>query len=61
MQQECIPELENSLERPTTVSLRVVPLSQDTNSLERLITMADAAMYRSKKMVKNKVSVFVDP
>jgi len=61
VQQECIPELENSLERPTTVSLGVVTLSQDTNSLERLITMADAAMYRSKKMGKNKVSVFVDP
>lgn len=45
------------LERPTTVSLGVVPLSEETKSLDRLIAMADAEMYRSKKTGKNRASV----
>ena len=56
VQRECVPE--NPLERPVTVSLGVVSLSDETKSLERLIAMADAEMYRSKKTGKNKVSVF---
>ena len=56
VERECVPE--NSLERPTTVSLGVVSLSDETRSLERLIAMADVEMYRSKKTGKNRVSVF---
>lgn len=61
VQYACVPEPENSPERPTTVSLGVVPLSEETKSLERLIAIADAEMYRSKKTGKNRVSVFADP
>jgi diguanylate cyclase (GGDEF)-like protein len=60
VERECVPTPENPLERPTTVSLGVVPLSEETSSLERLIAMADAEMYRSKKTGKNRVSVFQD-
>jgi diguanylate cyclase (GGDEF)-like protein len=58
VQTACVPHDGNSLERPTTVSLGVVPLSEETKSLDRLIAMADAEMYRSKKTGKNRVSVF---
>jgi diguanylate cyclase (GGDEF)-like protein len=58
VQKECVPQDGNILERPTTVSLGVVPLSEETKSLDRLIAMADAEMYRSKKTGKNRVSVF---
>ena len=58
VQTACLPQNGNSLERPTTVSLGVVPLSEETKSLDRLIAMADAEMYRSKKTGKNRVSVF---
>src|SRR5215218_1424719 len=58
VQTACLPQDRNSLERPTTVSLGVVPLSEETKSLDRLIAMADAEMYRSKKTGKNRVSVF---
>jgi diguanylate cyclase (GGDEF)-like protein len=58
VQTVCVPQDGNSLERPTTVSLGVVPLSEETKSLDRLIAMADAEMYRSKKTGKNRVSVF---
>ena len=61
VQSTCVPESENSPERPTTVSLGVVPLSEETRNLERLIAIADAEMYRSKKTGKNRVSVFADP
>src|SRR5215210_1542366 len=61
VQSACVPEPENSLERLTTVSLGVVPLSEETKSLDRLIAIADAEMYRSKKTGKNRVSVFADP
>jgi diguanylate cyclase (GGDEF)-like protein len=57
----CVPEPKNAPERPTTVSLGVVPLSGETKSLERLIAIADAEMYRSKKTGKNRVSVFQGP
>lgn len=60
VQKECLPQDGNKLERPTTVSLGVVPLSEETKSLDRLIAMADAEMYRSKKEGKNRVSVFED-
>jgi PleD family two-component response regulator len=33
------------------------PLSEETKSLDRLIAMADAEMYRSKKTGKNRASV----
>jgi diguanylate cyclase (GGDEF)-like protein len=49
---------ENPPERLITVSLGVVSLSEETRSLERLIAMADAEMYRSKKTGKDRVSVF---
>ena len=58
VQTQCVPQDGNSPERPTTVSLGVVPLSEETKSLDRLIAMADAQMYRSKKTGKNRVSVF---
>jgi diguanylate cyclase (GGDEF)-like protein len=58
VQEECVPQPENALERPTTVSLGVVPLTEEAKSLERLIAMADVEMYRSKKTGKNRVSVF---
>ena len=55
---EGLQAAENPPERPITVSLGVVSLSEETWSLERLIAMADAEMYRSKKTGKDKVSVF---
>ena len=58
VQRACVPDSGNTLDRPTTVSLGVVPLSKETKSLDRLIAMADAEMYRSKKTGKNRVSVF---
>ena len=58
VQTVCVPQDGNSLERPTTVSLGVVPLSEEAKSLDRPIAMADAEMYRSKKTGKNRVSVF---
>jgi len=58
VQAACVPQDGNSLERPTTVSLGVVPLSEEAKSLDRPIAMADAEMYRSKKTGKNRVSVF---
>jgi two-component system cell cycle response regulator len=58
VERECVPAIEFPLERPITVSLGVVSLSDETKSLERLIAMADAQMYRSKKTGKNRVSVF---
>jgi diguanylate cyclase (GGDEF)-like protein len=58
VQTTCVPQDGNMLERPTTVSLGVVPLSEETKSLDRLIAMADAEMYRSKKTGRNRVSVF---
>jgi diguanylate cyclase (GGDEF)-like protein len=61
VQQVCVPEPGNSLERPTTVSLGVVPLSDETKSLDRLIAMADAEIYRSKKTGENRVSVSESP
>jgi diguanylate cyclase (GGDEF)-like protein len=56
VERECVPE--NPPGHPITVSLGVVPLSEETKSLERLIAIADAEMYRSKKTGKNRVSVF---
>src|SRR5918994_309821 len=35
VQSACVPQPENSPQRPTTVSLGVVPLSEETKSLER--------------------------
>ena len=56
VEKECVPE--DTLGRPITVSLGVVSLSNVTKSLERLIALADAEMYHSKKTGKNRVSVF---
>jgi diguanylate cyclase (GGDEF)-like protein len=58
VRRECVPVTENPLEHPITVSLGVVSLSAETWSLERLVAMADAEMYRSKKTGKDRVSVF---
>jgi diguanylate cyclase (GGDEF)-like protein len=58
VERECVPATEIPPERPITVSLGVVSLSEETRSMERLIAMADAEMYRSKKTGKNRVSVF---
>ena len=58
VRRESVPFTENPLERPITVSLGVVSLSEETWSLERLVAMADAEMYRSKKTGKDRVSVF---
>ena len=58
VERECVPATANPPEHPITVSLGVVSLSRETKSLERLIAMADAEMYRSKKTGKNRVSVF---
>jgi two-component system, cell cycle response regulator len=58
VRRECAPATDNPLERPITVSLGVVSLSEETWSLERLIAMADAEMYRSKKTGKDRTSVF---
>ncbi len=55
---DCVPATGNPLEGPITVSLGVVSLSEETWSLERLVAMADAEMYRSKKTGKDRVSVF---
>jgi diguanylate cyclase (GGDEF)-like protein len=59
VQKKCVPEREGTLERPVTVSLGVAPLTEEIRSLERLIAIADAEIYRAKKTGKNKVSVFV--
>ena len=55
---ECVPEHDASLARPITVSLGVVPLTEETPTLERLVQAADAEMYRAKGAGKNRVSVF---
>lgn len=60
VQKRCVPEREDSLERPVTVSLGIAPLTEEINSLERLIAIADAEMYRAKKAGKNRVSVFAE-
>jgi diguanylate cyclase (GGDEF)-like protein len=59
VQKKCVPEREGTLERLVTVSLGVAPLTEEIRTLERLIAIADAEMYRAKKTGKNKVSVFV--
>jgi diguanylate cyclase (GGDEF)-like protein len=58
VRRDCVPSTGDPLERPITVSLGVVSLSEETWSLERLVAMADAEMYRSKKTGKDRVSVF---
>jgi diguanylate cyclase (GGDEF)-like protein len=58
VRRDCVPATGNPLEGPITVSLGVVSLSEETWSLERLVAMADAEMYRSKKTGKDRVSVF---
>ncbi len=55
---ECVPEHDASLARPITVSLGVVPLTEETPTLERLVQAADTEMYRAKGAGKNRVSVF---
>ena len=55
---ECVPEHDASLARPITVSLGVVPLTEETPTLERLVQAADAELYRAKGAGKHRVSVF---
>lgn len=59
VQQRCVPGEEGSLVRPVTVSVGVAPYVDDEmNSLDRLVLVADAEMYRAKRTGKNRVSVF---
>jgi diguanylate cyclase (GGDEF)-like protein len=57
VERECTPERDASLDRPITVSLGIVPLTRDTQTLEQLIGAADRQMYRAKRAGKNRISV----
>jgi diguanylate cyclase (GGDEF)-like protein len=57
VERECTPERDASLDRPITVSLGIVPLTRDTQTLEQLIGAADGQMYRAKRAGKNRISV----
>ena len=57
VERECTPERDASLDRPITVSLGIVPLIRDTQTLEQLIGAADRQMYRAKRAGKNRISV----
>jgi diguanylate cyclase (GGDEF)-like protein len=54
---ECTPERDASLDRPITISLGIVPLTEDIQTLEQLIGAADRQMYRAKRAGKNRISV----
>ncbi|MGH3146363.1 MAG: GGDEF domain-containing protein [Rubrobacter sp.] len=59
VEQGCVPEAENALDRPVTVSVGVAPfVGEEMKSLERLVLVADAEMYRAKRTGKNRVSAF---
>jgi len=60
VEHECAPEHDASLRRQMTVSVGVVPLTEETHTLERLIEMADKEMYRAKRAGKNRVSLLGD-
>jgi len=61
VEEGCVPEGENSLVHPITVSVGVAPfVGGEMHSLERLLLVADAQMYEAKTAGKNRVSVFGD-
>jgi diguanylate cyclase (GGDEF)-like protein len=57
VERECTPERDASLKRPITVSLGIVPRTEDTQTLEQLIGAADRQMYHAKRAGKNRLSV----
>jgi diguanylate cyclase (GGDEF)-like protein len=54
---ECTPEYDASLHDNITVSLGIATLASGTHILDDLLEAADAAMYRSKRLGKNRFSV----
>ncbi len=60
VERECVPEREGFLERRITVSLGIASLGEHRRTLDELVRAADAAMYRAKRMGKNRVSVAED-
>jgi two-component system, sensor histidine kinase LadS len=54
---ECTPEYDASLHANITVSLGIATLASGTHILDDLLEAADAAMYRSKRSGKNRLSV----
>jgi two-component system, sensor histidine kinase LadS len=54
---ECTPEYDASLHANITVSLGIATLASGTHVLDDLLEAADAAMYRSKRLGKNRLSV----
>jgi diguanylate cyclase (GGDEF)-like protein len=58
VRERCVIEHDDPSKHAITVSSGVVPLTEDTGGLERLVEMADAEMYHAKKAGKNRVSVF---
>ena len=57
VERECMPERESFLARRITVSLGIASFSERTRTLDELVRAADAAMYRAKRMGKNRVSI----
>ena len=57
VERECSPERDASMLRQMTSSLGVVPLTKETQTLDKLIEAADRQMYRAKRSGKNRVSV----
>jgi diguanylate cyclase (GGDEF)-like protein len=54
---ECTPEYDASLHGNITVSLGIATLANGTHILDDLLEAADEAMYRSKRLGKNRLSV----
>ena len=58
---ECTPEYDASLNANITVSLGIATLANGTHTLDDLLEAADAAMYLSKDLGKNRLSVAARP
>ena len=54
---ECTPEYDASMHANITVSLGIAALTNATRTLDDLLEAADAAMYHSKDLGKNRLSV----
>jgi two-component system, sensor histidine kinase LadS len=54
---ECTPEYDASLHANITVSLGIATLASGTHILDDLLEAADAAMYQSKRLGKNRLSI----